>query len=87
MLLWRLKPQTCVGMFPLEIVLLIFSQKKDRLRQEQLARERIAARRKKKANELEKELREKEQEQLDDIGDKENLVALQVQNDIVKTNL
>ena len=59
------------------------SQKKDRLRQEQLARERIAARRKKKANEVEKELREKEQEQLEDIGDKENLVALQVRNNVV----
>ena len=53
------------------------------MRQEQLARERIAARRQKKANEVEKELREKEQEQLEDIGDRENLVALQVRNNVV----
>ena len=52
-------------------------RKKDRLRQEQLARERLAARRKKKATDVEKELREKEDEQIEDISDKENLIALQ----------
>lgn len=49
-----------------------------------MARERLAARRKKKAAELEKEMKEKEDEQLDDISDKGNLVALQVRKVDVK---
>ena len=62
-----------------------FSQKKDRLRQEQLARKRLAARREKKLGDT--ELRQKEDEKLEEIIDKDNIVALQVRQARVEGKL
>ena len=62
-----------------------FSQKKDRLRQEQLARKRLAARREKKLGDT--ELRQKEDEKLEEIIDKDNIVALQVRQAQVEGKL